>query len=288
MPEPNMSRPAAISKPRALCLLTACALGLLVTAGARAHDFWIEPSSFSPSPGQAVAVRLVVGEHFVGDAVARPDPADLHRFVLADAHSSASVTLPGRVGADPAGLLRLARPGSYVIGFHGKPIVIELPAEKFNAYLEQEGLQTVLAARAEHEQLQQAGREIFSRCAKSLLSVGPAAGDEGQPADRVLGFTLELVAEAKPDRLRDGEALPVRLLHEGRPLAGALVVALHRDDPRHKIELRSDAEGRVLLPLSRSGPWLVMAVHMRPAPAGSGADRESLWASLSFVSGGVH
>jgi hypothetical protein len=28
--------------------------------------------------------------------------------------------------------------------------------------------------------------------------------------------------------------------------------------------------------------WLVKAVHMVPAPAGSGADWESIWASLTF------
>jgi uncharacterized GH25 family protein len=105
------------------------------------------------------------------------------------------------------------------------------------------------------------------------------------PPDRVLGFTLELVAEDRPERLHAGQSLPVRLLYEGRPLAGALVVARERDDPNAQIDLRSDADGRVMLPLSRDGEWLVKAVHMRPAPADSGADWESLWASLTFVSG---
>jgi len=115
---------------------------------------------------------------------------------------------------------------------------------------------------------------------------GQAAGDS-RPADRELGFTLELIAERQPWRLRNGESLPVRLLHEGRPLAGALVVALHRADLNNKHALRSDADGRVFFPLSRDGEWLLKAVHMRPAPAGSGADWESLWASLSFAIGPV-
>ncbi len=270
----------------AVRLLTGCIVGLLASAGALAHDFWIEPASFSPLPGQAVAVRLLVGEHFSGDAVARPAAANMHRFVLADASSNASATLPGRAGADPAGVFRLASPRAYVIGFHGKPIAIELAAEKFNAYLKDEGLESILALRAERDQLNQPGREIYSRCAKSLVRAGPA-DDEGRPADRALGFALELIAERQPALLRDGQSLPVRLLVEGQPLAGALVVALLRADPQTRIALRSDADGRVLLPLSRAGQWLVKAVHMRPAPAGSGADWESLWASLSFSSGNV-
>ena len=261
--------------------LAACTLALLLAAPVWAHDFWIQPASFAPAPGQAVAVRLLVGEHFSGEAVARPDPAGLLRFVLADATSPSSVTVPGRTGADPAGLLRLARPGAYLIGFHGKPNAIELAAAKFNAYLEDEGLDAVLAARAERGQLGEPGREIYSRCAKSLVFAGPAT-DDALPADRALGFTLELIAERAPHRLRDGEALPVRLLYEGRPLAGALVVAIPGAPTSDRIALRSDAEGRVLLRLPRRGPWLVKAVHMRPAPPGSGADWESLWASLSF------
>ena len=274
-------------------------LAWLVAAPAMAHDFWIEPASFSPLPGQTVAVRLLVGEHFSGDAVARPPAESMHRFVLVDAGTGAGpnagrnagphagFTLPGRTGADPAGVFRLAGPGAYVIGFHGKANAIELLADKFNAYLREEGLESVLEVRARRDQLNQPGREIYVRCAKSLLLAGSARAD-GLPADRILGFPLELIAERQPGLLRDGEVLPVRLLHDGRPLAGALVVALHRDDPGRRLALRSGADGRVLLPLARPGQWLVKAVHMRPAPADSGADWESLWASLSFSSGGVH
>jgi hypothetical protein len=35
--------------------------------------------------------------------------------------------------------------------------------------------------------------------------------------------------------------------------------------------------------LDAAGRWLVTAVHMVPAPAASGADWESVWASLAFA-----
>jgi uncharacterized GH25 family protein len=267
--------------------LIGCILGLLFAARATAHDFWLEPASYSPWVGQVVAVRMLVGESFSGDAVARPSVSGMHRFVLVDADSNASVTLPGHAGADPAGMFRLASPGAYVIGFHGMPNAIELPAEKFNSYLMDEGLDSVLALRAERGQLGQPAREIYSRCAKSLVRAGLASVNS-RPADRALGFPLELIAERQPWLLRDGELLPVRLLYEGRPLAGALVVALHRSDLNSKVGLRSDADGRVFFPLSHDGEWLLKVVHMRPAKAGSGADWESLWASLSFAIGHDH
>ena len=260
--------------------LTIGLFGVLIALSARSHDFWIEPSSFAPAPGQDIAVRLRVGEHFNGDPVARP--AELNHFVLVDAQSGARSVLPGRTGVDPAGVLRLTRPGAYVIGYHGKPNAVELPADKFNAYLKDEGLDAVLAWRAARGQDDAPGREVFSRCAKSLLRSGAVDGETG-PADVALGFPLELVAEQRSDRLRDGNALPLRLLYEGRPLAGALVVAIRRADPMQRITQRSDADGRVRLPLAQPGNWMIKAVHMRRAPADSGAEWESLWASLSFA-----
>lgn len=255
----------------------------LICGQALAHDFWIEPATFAPQPGQVVPVRLLVGEQFNGEPVARPAPARLNRFILVDAQRQTSSPLPGRTGADPAGLLRLTEPGGYLIGYHGKPNPVELLADKFNAYLLDEGLDAVLAQRAERGQLDQPVREIFSRCAKSLVSVGDVGSTAQPPADRELGFTLELIAQAWPASLSPGQPLPLRLVYEGQPLAGALVVAMPQSEPGRKVSARSDARGRVQLPLAQPGVWLVKAVFMRPAPPGSGADWESLWASLSFA-----
>ncbi len=127
-------------------------------------------------------------------------------------------------------------------------------------------------------------REAFSRCAKALLDVAPA-GREGAGFDRVLGFTLELVPEKNPYGLIAGGELPVRLLHDGKPLAGALVQALLHGDPSVKAAARTDKAGRVRLRLPRTGFWLVKAVEMGPAPAGVDAEWQSLWASLTFENG---
>ncbi len=57
---------------------------------------------------------------------------------------------------------------------------------------------------------------------------------------------------------------------------------MNRDDPTRRLSARSDRSGRALFALTAGGVWLVKAVHMVPAPAGSGADWESLWASLTL------
>jgi hypothetical protein len=89
-----------------------------------------------------------------------------------------------------------------------------------------------------------------------------------------------LIPERHPAALEPDGRFPVRLLYHGRPLEGALVAALSQDGgpPRHA---RTDRAGRVVLTLA-PGIWLLKTVHMVAAPAGSGADWESIWASLTF------
>lgn len=241
-----------------------------------AHDMWIVPTTFAPDAGQIVGVGLRVGQDLVGDPIPR-DPALINQFVFEDA--TGRKPLVGRAGANPAGLLRVAAPGVIVIGYHSNPSAVELTAEKFNQYLQEEGLDEVAAARAARHQSGAKAREIFSRCAKSLVFSGPAKEDQG---DRNLGFTLELVAEQNPYAIRSGQDLPVRLIYETRPLAGALIVAMNRRNPAEKLTARTDSDGRVRFRLGAGGMWLIKAVHMVPAPAGANADWASFWASLTF------
>jgi hypothetical protein len=241
-----------------------------------AHDMWIVPTTFSPASGEIVGVRLRVGQDLLGDPLPR-DPALVNQFVVEDAEGRKPVI--GRDGADPAGFLRVAMPGLLVIGYRSNPSAIELPAETFNQYLKDEGLDTVAALRARRNETGANAHELFSRCAKSLVLSGSPSEAQG---DRRLGFPLELVAERNPYAIRAGQDLPVRLTYEDRPLAGALVVAINRQYPSERLAVRTDKDGRVRFQLRPGGMWLVKAVHMVPAPAGTNAEWASFWASLTF------
>jgi hypothetical protein len=241
-----------------------------------AHDFWIEPSSFRPAVGSTVSARLMVGQGFRGDPVPR-NPALIVRFVLVS--DAGETPLDGRPADDPAGAAVVSSPGLQVMGYRSGNSFVALEAPKFEDYLREEGLERVVEERARRGDSQKGSRELFSRCAKALLFAGA-----GRPAgdDRDLGLTLELHAEKNPYGLRAGDELPVRLTHEGKPLEGALVSAVPRGHPEEKLSRRTDRDGRVRLRLPRDGAWLIKAVHMVAAPADSGADWQSLWASLTF------
>src|SRR3954471_21117441 len=185
---PPFGRPLAVL---ALAIL-ACSPGLY------AHDMWLEPATFSPEPGAILAVRLRVGQNLIGDPLPR-DPALIKQFVFEDA--ARRKPLVGHEGADPAGFLRVAAPGLLVIGYHSNASAVELTPEKFNQYVKEEGLDTIAALRATRHETAMKAREMFSRCAKSLVSSGATKAGDG---DRALGFTLELVAERNPYALRAG------------------------------------------------------------------------------------
>jgi uncharacterized GH25 family protein len=115
-----------------------------------------------------------------------------------------------------------------------------------------------------------------------LIRAGDGLTSEGY--DRPVGLALELVPERDPFSPPE-DRVAMRLLFAGGPLEGALVVATrkdadHADRTQVVTRLRTDRNGRVVLPIGR-GVWLIKAVHMVRATE-PGADWESVWTSLTF------
>lgn len=251
----------------------------LIAPMASAHDFWIEPAGFHPQPGAKVPLKLYVGQDFRGDSVIYL-PELFERYVAVDADGEKKIT--GTPGDDPAGSFTAGKPGITVVAYRGTVTDVSFDTLKeFDSYLDKEGLERV---RALPDYARLTGKlpisEDYSRCAKSLVAVGPI--DPKSPADRALGLTLELIAERNPYTLTRGEPLPVQLLYKGKPLSEALVIAFNKAEPTKKIKVRTDRDGRATLKLDRPGTWLVTSVHMFPAPWHARAHWESLWASLTF------
>ncbi len=263
----------ALRNPRraALAALLACA----AASWAHAHDFWIELPARARA-GELVPVQLLVGEHLVGERVPRR-AGRIVRF-LASGPAGAS-EIPGVDENVPAGLWRPAQAGQHLIAYESLPAHIELDAEKFEAYLAEEGLDAIRELRAKAGASGKPARERYTRCAKALIEVGP----EEQRADfdcsrRVLGLPLELVCVSDP-RV-PAARLELLLVRSGQPLAGATVLALSSADPKAALRARTDERGQVAFELPRGGRWLLKSVHMEPHPEASAADWQSFWASL--------
>ena len=247
---------------------------VFLSAALPAHDFWIEPSAFRPAVGEVVQVGLRVGEHFQGDGVAR-SAERIERFVLLSPAGERAIS--GEEGGDPAGRAAISDPGLSTIGYRSRNARVELAAEKFEQYLREEGLEKAIALRAGRGESAKPSRELYSRCAKSLMAAGGSTAGRDTP----LGFPFEIVSERNPYASGAGKTLPFRVLLRGKPSAGVLVMALRRGAPESRLTARSDARGRVSFRLPAPGVWLVKAVHIEPVAAPD-ADWESLWASLTF------
>jgi len=242
-------------------------------AVAHAHDFWIEPSTFRPAVGQLVSTSLRVGQEFAGDPIPRSAQL-IDTFTIREGSKEKEVV--GFENRDPAGFVRVEQPGLAIIGYRSKANPLELDAAKFEEFLKNEGLERISAIRAQRHETAKPDRERFYRFAKTILLTGSGSGAR---FDQPFGYRFEIVPETNPCA---ATPLRVRLLFEGKPLAGALVTAMRRDDAAARLRVRSDKAGRVTLDLPKNGVWLIKSVQMVPAPAGTNADWESMWASLTF------
>jgi uncharacterized GH25 family protein len=271
-------------------------LATLVAAGATlplfAHDFWMLPSSFTPEKGSLLSVTLRVGDYAVGDDVPRAEER-IADFAMRGVGLDKKIV--GRDGGNPAGYVRVESEGLFVLGYRSNHAFVELEAAKFESYLHENGLDSALALRTARGENTVRGREMYSRCCKTMIKVGKS---DGSGFDSMLGYTLELLPEKNPFDLEtvdkgQGETalepVPLRLFYEGKPLADTLVAALDldraqpkQDEPRQEpITVRTDADGRAQIELPHGGRWLFAAVHMIHVDGNDKADWESFWASLT-------
>lgn len=270
-----------------LFFTTLCALAAFTAA--LAHEFWLQPARFRLLPGDAANVRPLVGENFRGELWGNRASKILRfaRYGPAPADSTDLAPAPGAAPADTFGtVVTFARPGTHLVVLRSNFAFIELPGDKFTAYLRAEGLELALRRRQERAQQALPGREAYRRCAKALVQAGPAAADTTYR--RVLGLPLELVPDQNPYRLAPGAALTLRVLRAGQPVRGAPVQVWQQQpagQPTTHFATHANQNGRVLLRLSGPGPYLVAAVDMAEAPAAlrARADWLSTWASLTFA-----
>src|SRR2546428_11407072 len=110
--------------------------------------------------------------------------------------------------------LPLGAPGTYVVGVSTKTREIELGAEAFNAYVEEDGIAGVLEARRRDNELGKGAREQYSKHVKAVFQVGR---DRSDGFNVTLGYPAEIVPIDNPyGRVRGGR-LRFPCLMGGRP-----------------------------------------------------------------------
>ena len=98
-----------------------------------------------------------------------------------------------------------------------------------------------------------------------------------------VGMSLEIVPQRDPFQTRRGQALPLRVLYQGRPLAGATVKLNNLDNDAQPFATAvTDAVGSVAFAHPGAGHWQFNVIWTRPLLGNRDAEFETTFSSLTF------
>ena len=266
-----------------LCVFIA---GILCHHAAGAHDFWVQPREYWLPPEVTTPFTLQVGH----GPYRQRSPLPSNRITRFSAIGPQGAELDLRARLHPGdslddGSLEFSRPGTYVVILEtDNRAQSHLPAIRFNDYLQAEGLTPALELRERLHRMDVDGSEIYSRHAKAILHVGANGGDveSSAPVTRPVGLPLEIVPEINPYAEPKPTVLPVHVLYEGKPLAGALVKLTELEHDAEPFEThRTDSAGRATFTMPGRGGWLLNVIWTRPLPKNAETDFETVFSSLS-------
>lgn len=254
---------------------------LAAAGGALGHDMYLMPSTFFPQPGERIQVGFHVGDSFPDSEVG----GRLHRLRdprLAWESGGVALTQLRTEGNRDVGEAVVGGQGVVIAAASTQPTLIELAPDQFTHYLAEEGLTETIDWRKRHNEAAKPGKERYSKYAKALLLVGASNGF----AAHKVGFIIEIIPEADPYSLKPGDALPIQVLFRNQPAADLQIEAAwaSRAAGKSKITVvgRTDAQGRVRVPLPEAGLWRIHTIKMERCGDPQAADWESFWASLTF------
>ncbi|MCC6774806.1 MAG: DUF4198 domain-containing protein [Gemmatimonadaceae bacterium] len=277
-----MTAPKSSSRARRIAPAVFVVTALLASATlAAAHDMFVKPTRFFAPENAEVRVRLLNGTFSKSEnSIARNRLAD------------ASVLTPrGRIKLDTAewGVkgdtstfhIHTRAAGTYVIGVSTKPNWIDLSADDFNLYLQDDGIPDVLEDRKKAGELNKPAKERYHKHVKSFVQVGTARSDLYATP---MGYPAEIMAMVNPYTLKAGATLQVKTLVDGKPAGNQYVLFGGEIPGKGGIEqksTRSNAQGIASIPLTTAGVWYIKFINMTKVTRDS-VDYESKWATLTF------
>lgn len=264
-------------------LWTAFFLALIWPNLALAHDFWLAPKTYEIAKPGPVPVSVMVGHpkdqnHW---------PVEPHRMISVRSVSKSGTQDQQMTVASYSALkalpIKLETKGLHIIALETTSAKSVLEAEKFNNYVEEEGITPILQARTLNGTLDTSGREIYSRRGKALVQVGTPDRKTSKFVSRPLGQTLEIVPLMNPYALKSGEDFTTKVYYRGVPTPGVSVGLVSLDtEAGHISTAVSDFQGNVTIKRPETGAWMLHAVWSDPMENTDDADFDTIFSSLSF------
>ncbi|MFZ6014287.1 MAG: DUF4198 domain-containing protein [Bacteroidota bacterium] len=269
-----MKRRKCSLRKRATALVLLLASSLLV----HAHEFWMQAEKYILKPGENLLISYKVGENFIGNPVSlkkdRVEKLEIHHLQnvknlkgLVKEGDKENITLP------------MNEEGTHMVVMQSTSTFVEMQADTFNAYLEEDGLDDIYALREKTNTLNKDSKEFYSRHTKLLVQVGSKADDTFK---KTAGLPIEIIPMKNPYALKVGDRLTFKVLWQGKPLFGALVRVWNRYNNRTTQQnIYALQDGTIEARITSPGPWMVSVVKMVPSKDPK-ADYQSYWGSLVF------
>jgi uncharacterized GH25 family protein len=267
-----------MKKPVGIAMLTLALAALPVLS----HDFWLIPAAFHVAEGDELVVHGQTGSNFPTTLSA----VTVDRIASARLITSTSNDVVENMDVSGNSLRLTHRPsrrGQVIVTAAIHPRSIPESAESFRRYLDLEGAPELLR-RYEAEGILPTDSitRRYAKYAKTLVQVGSG----GPPAwNERAGHPLEFVPISNPAEVAGGGVLRFRVLFLGEPLAlarghASVAASTESDTAHYETEFETDDRGEFTLEVTGEGIWNVRALHIVPAPSGSGADWDVHWSTF--------
>ena len=252
-------------------------LFFILAAPLLAHEFWLQPERFIYQPGETINLRFWVGENFEGNNWGgnhtRINSLQLYLDGVTD-------DLSNQLSDEKGDSLQLALydEGTAMITFNSNNSFIELEADKFNSYLQDDGMQNVIDYRTKHHETDSAGKEAYQRSVKTIVQVG----DTKNNISYTTTLPLDIIPLTNPYLLKDTGSLAVRVLFKKTPLSNQFVQVWQRTgDSTVRQSYHTNENGEFSFTVNTTGKWMVSTVRMVRLNK-DGANWQSYWGSCTW------
>ena len=257
-----------------------CALVLLlISSSAFAHNLWLNPVNQHPQVGETVDINIAWGHTFRADRTDQEVKDNIEEVSAVDPDGN---TVPLEKASPSLYKLKIEKEGVYLVTARIKSGFFTMTPEgrKWGNKKDVENATKCTA---------------FDISAKTII----VAGSEDKNLSEAANQPLELIPLANPETLKKGDSLPIKVLLQGKPLAGLAVKATYAGyeeanggshdekhaghhegekkgesgasdkghgghDKHYPVETVTDDNGQATLKLDTNGYWIVFLSHRMP------------------------
>ncbi len=198
----------------------------------RGHEVWIEYDMYGISQGDRTECKLCFGHNMNSERAVEIEK------VKATVFDTRGKQYDAHVGAGDDHLLGRFTPeqeGYHTLSVEYNSGILNLP----------------------HHSLE--GPKYYHQYTKTIVPVGRSR----EKYDLIVGHELEIVP-LDYRQYKVGDDIILKVLYDGRALAGATVYAIYVGNEDNPIEVETDHEGRAAIELEKGGKWMFKVMHRDP------------------------